>query len=534
MGEAVDPMFTQEPDTQGRNMALELRGIVKNFPGVLANDHVNLKVYAGEVHALLGENGAGKSTLMEITYGLYQKDEGEILLNNQPVSIRTPQDAMRLGIGMVHQHFMLIPAFSVIENMVLGMKCQRYPLLDLEQSTQRVKELAEELEFHIPLSTKVSDLTVGQRQKAEIIKALYRGAKILILDEPTAVLLPQEIEELFTLIQRLREDGVTIVFISHKLNEVIRVSDRVTVMRRGRVIRTLNTIQTTAAELAELMVGQAVDLTMPKEKCRSGEVKLEVKDVCARDDMGVTKLNGLCLSLKAGEIHGLAGVDGNGQQTLVEVLMGLRSAEKGCLIFGGSDMTHVNVAGRIRAGIEHIPEDRQTEGLVLGLSIRDNLLLEHFTDDPFAKNGWLQFDAMNEHAWTLMKEFDIRAPDPNVEVRKLSGGNQQKVALARAIWCNPAVLIAMQPTRGLDIGAATFVRRQMIEARDRGCAVLLISSELDEIMALSDVVSVIYEGRIVETRPTTATNLNRIGFLMAGGRPEDAPVGQAEEITYLT
>ncbi len=519
---------------QGPEVILELRGIVKKFPGVVANDHVDLQVYAGEVHALLGENGAGKSTLMKVVYGLYQKDGGEIFVKNQPASIHVPQDAMALGIGMVHQHFMLVSTFSVIENIVLGLKSKRYPLLDLKEAMQRVKTLADDFGLNVPLTTKVGELTVGQQQKVEIIKALFRGARILILDEPTAVLIPQEIEELFKLIEKLREDGVTILFISHKLKEVMKASDRVTVMRRGVVVKTINTSQTTTAELAELMVGQSVDLSIAKEECQCGEVHMQIEDVFAKDEMGVMKLNGLNLSLRAGEIHGLAGVDGNGQQTLVQAMMGLCETEKGRILFCGKDITKMGVAERILAGVEHIPENRQTEGLVLGMSITDNLLLENFENSPYAKTGWRQFGTMNEHARTLMEKFDIRAPGPNVETKKLSGGNQQKVILARALWRDPMVLIAMQPTRGLDVGAASFIHRQIIEARGRGCAVLIISSELDEIMALSDVISVIYEGRISETRPAAETNLNRIGFLMAGGKPEDAPTGPAEVITYLT
>lgn len=520
--------------TDNRDVVLELRHISKKFPGVVANDAVDLKIYTGEVHALLGENGAGKSTLMKVVYGLYRKDEGEILVRNEPAHIKVPQDAMALGIGMVHQHFMLIPTFSVIENIVLGLKSDQYPLLKLEEAMQRIQKLADDFGLNVPLTLKVSKCTVGQQQKIEIIKALYRGARILILDEPTAVLIPQETEELFKLIEKLRDDGVTIIFISHKLKEVLTVSDRVTVMRRGKVIKTVDTVKTTAFDLAELMVGQAVNLSIQKEKCEPGEVSLKIEDACARDELGAMKLNHLNLSLRAGEIHGLAGVDGNGQQTLVQVIMALCHLEKGHVYFCGKEITKMETAERIKLGIEHIPENRQTEGLVLGMSITDNLLLENFDRPPYATNGIRQFSVMNEHAQTLMQKFDIRAPGPNVEAKKLSGGNQQKVILARTLWRDPKILIAMHPTRGLDVGAASFIHKQMIEARDHGCAVLLISLELDEIMAISDVISVIYEGSITETRPVSETNLNRIGFLMAGGKPEEAPVGPAEEITFLT
>ena len=520
--------------TEGRKVVLELQRIVKKFPGIVANDRIDLKIYEGEIHALLGENGAGKSTLMKVVYGLYQKDEGEILVRDELTNIRIPQDAMALGIGMVHQHFMLIPTFSVIENVVLGLKSDHYPLLDLKQAIQRVQKLADDFGLNVPLSMTVCKCTVGLEQKVEIIKALYRGARILILDEPTAVLIPQEIEELIKLVEKLRDDGVTIIFISHKLKEVLKVSDRITVMRRGRLIKTVDTVQTTATDLAELMVGQVVDLAITKEKCKPGVVSLMLEGACTSDDLGTLKLNNLNLVLKAGEIHGLAGVDGNGQQSLVQVVMALRPLQKGRILFCGNDITKMSTAERIQAGIGHIPENRQTEGLVLGMSISDNLLLENYEHPPYAKKIWRQFKVMNEHASTLMQKFDIRAPGPDMEAKKLSGGNQQKVILARSLWHDPTVLIAMQPTRGLDVGAASFIHKQIVGARDRGCAVLIISSELDEIIAISDVISVIYEGHIVETCPAAQTNLNRIGFLMAGGRPEDAPSGPAEEITFLT
>ena len=516
------------------DVVLELRNIVKRFPGIVANDRVSLKIRAGEVHALLGENGAGKSTLMKVVYGLYHKDEGEILVRHRPVQIRVPQDAMALGIGMVHQHFMLIPNFTVLENIILGLRMRRYPLLDLGQSLERIKGLAADFGLNAPLTTKVGALTVGQQQKVEIIKALYRGARILILDEPTAVLIPQEAEELFKLIEHLRDDGVTLIFISHKLKEVVRVSDRVTVMRRGQLIDTRETSKTTIGELADLMVGKAVDLTIAKRPSVAGESHLELQRVTTRIQPDTRSLQELDLTLRSGEIHGLAGVDGNGQQALVQVMMGLCPVDKGRVLYHGEDISALETAQRIQRGIEHIPENRHTEGLVLGLSVTDNLLLERFERPPFAERGMRQFKSMHEQAVALMQKFDIRAPDPDIQALKLSGGNQQKIILARSLWPDPTVLIAMQPTRGLDVGAASFIHKQMVEARDRGCAVLIISSELDEIMALSDVISVIYEGRIVETRRARETNLNRIGFLMAGGRPEEAPVGPAEEITFLT
>ncbi len=532
--QAVSVTRGQPFSTERREVVLELRQIVKKFPNVLANDHIDLKIYAGEVHALLGENGAGKSTLMKVVYGLYRRDGGQIFVREHLADIRRPQDAMAVGIGMVHQHFMLIPNFSIIENIVLGLRSNRYPLLGLREAARTLQTLADDFGLRAPLTLKVNKLTVGQQQKVEIIKALYRGARILILDEPTAVLLPQETEELFRLIETLRTGGVAIVFISHKLNEVLRISDRVTVMRRGRVVRTLDTFDSNPSELAEAMVGKAVELSISKQACQAGEACLEIEDAHAQDEAGTLKLNGLHLVLRTGEIHGLAGVDGNGQQTLVEALMGLRMLEKGRILFGGKDITSSTMAERMKAGLKHIPENRHTEGLVLGLSVTDNLLLDSFDNAPYSKNGWRQFKSMNKHAETLTRAFDIRTPNPSVEVRKLSGGNQQKVILARSLWSNPTVLIAMQPTRGLDVGAASFIHNQIVKARDRGCAVLIVSSELDEILALSDVISVIYEGHIVETCCAEETNLNRIGFLMAGGKPADAPGGPADPLRSFT
>ncbi|MBL8094708.1 MAG: ABC transporter ATP-binding protein [Anaerolineales bacterium] len=446
------------PHSETGDVILELRNIVKRFPGIVANDHVSLKIRAGEVHALLGENGAGKSTLMKVVYGLYQKDEGEVLVRNQPAHIRVPQDAMALGIGMVHQHFMLVPNFTVIENIILGLRTDRYPLLDLGKSLERIKTLADDFGLNAPLSAKVGGLTVGQQQKVEIIKALYRGARILILDEPTAVLIPQEAEELFKLIEHLRADGVTLIFISHKLKEVLRVSDRITVMRRGQLIDTRDTTATTIVELAELMVGKAVDLSVAKRPSTPGENHLELRRVTTRADQGVRPLQELDLALRSGEIHGLAGVDGNGQQALVQAIMGLCPVAGGQVIFHGRDIRAMETAERISRGIEHIPENRHTEGLVLGLSVTDNLLLERFEHRPFGDRGLRQFKIMRAHAATLMQKFDIRAPNPDIQTLKLSGGNQQKVILARSLWPDPTVLIAMQPTRGLDVGAASFIQ----------------------------------------------------------------------------
>jgi ABC-type uncharacterized transport system ATPase subunit/ABC-type uncharacterized transport system permease subunit len=509
--------------TPVQESALELRQIVKRFPGVLANDHVNLIIRPGEIHALLGENGAGKTTLMNIVYGLYHPDAGQILVRDQPVRLDSPRQAMHLGIGMVHQHFMLIPAFSILENIVLGTQPEHAPLLDLDQATQRVERLCRDFALGVSPTEKVQRITVGQQQKVEIIKALYRGARILILDEPTAVLTPQESEELFNLLRRLRDEGTTIIFISHKLKEVLQISDRVTVMRLGRVVETLDARQVTPVRLAELMVGRAVALQVAKGPAPVGAVQTQIKEVYASNAAGRAALRGISLDLRAGEIHGLAGVDGNGQSELADVVMGLLRVERGKVTFQGHDISSLDTAQRIDLALAHIPEDRHTQGLILDMNIAENLVLDVFDHTPYARHGWRHAGAVMRHAQELMQAFDVRAPGPEIHIRNLSGGNQQKTVLARALGQAPAMLIAMQPTRGLDVGAIAYVHSRIVEARDRGCAVLLISSDLDEILALSDTISVIYEGRILETMPADIVDLTRLGLLMAGTRPESLP-----------
>ncbi len=503
--------------------ALELRQIVKRFPGILANDHVNLAIRPGEIHALLGENGAGKTTLMNIVYGLYQPDAGQILVRGQPRRIDSPREAIHLGIGMVHQHFMLIPAFSIMENIVLGTHPERAPLLDFDQAARRVEQLCRDFVLGVSPAEKVQRITVGQQQKVEIIKALYRGARILILDEPTSVLTPQESEELFNLLRRLRDEGTTIIFISHKLKEVLQISDRVTVMRLGRVIETLDAHQATPLQLAELMVGRAIALQVAKRAAPAGKVQTQIKEVYASSATGRAALQGISLDLRAGEIHGLAGVDGNGQSELVDVVMGLLRVKRGKVSFRGRDISALDTAQRIDLDLAHIPEDRHAQGLILDMNIAENLVLDVFDHTPYVWHGWRHSGAVMRRARELMQAFDVRALGPESPIRNLSGGNQQKVILARALSRSPVVLIAMQPTRGLDVGAITYVHSRIVEARDRGCAVLLISSDLDEILALSDTISVIYEGRILETMPADTVDLTRLGLLMAGTKPERLP-----------
>jgi simple sugar transport system ATP-binding protein len=457
---------------------------------------------------------------MNIVYGLYQPDEGEVRVDGTPVWADSPRKAMELGIGMVHQHFMLIPTLSILENIILGSQAEHPPLLDLKNRAPQIDALCREMGLGVPITEKVGRITLSQQQKLEIIKALSRGARILVLDEPTAVLTPQETVELFTLLRRLRDHGTTIVFISHKLNEVMEISDRVTVMRLGKVVQTLDTAETTPLDLAELMVGRSVALRVEKQPATAGDVRLRVETVYARRDSSQPALRGLSLDLRAGEIRGLAGVDGNGQSELVEVIMGLIAPEQGSIVFQDRDITALDVAGRSALGLAHVPENRHVQGLILDMTVAENLLLDVFDREPYAHRGWMHFDVIADRARELMRTFDVRAPGPETRARSLSGGNQQKTVLARAIARSPSVLVVAQPTRGLDVGAISFVHGEIVEARDRGCAVLLISSDLDELLALSDTISVIYEGQILETMSVGQVDPIQLGLLMAGTRVE--------------
>ena len=503
-------------------LVLEMRGITKRFPGIVANDDVSLDVRKGEVHALLGENGAGKSTLMNILYGLYKPDEGEIRLQGKPVVFTSAKDAIRSGVGMVHQHFMLIPVMTVAENIVLGNEPVRDGvLLDERGAEERVRELSKQYGLAVDPEALVADTTVGQQQRVEILKALYRGAEILILDEPTAVLTPQEATELFAIVRSLQADGKSIIFISHKLNEVLEIADRITVLRRGKKIETVPREGATEESLARAMVGREVLLRVEKPPATPGDALLEVADLHVFDDRGIEKVRGASFTVRAGEIVGIAGVDGNGQSELIDAIAGLRKRESGTIRVGGRALEHATARQMLDAGLGHIPEDRQLRGLVLEFSIAENIALHDYAEPPDAKWGWLFPRKFVERARRLIREFDVRGGGPLTRAGTLSGGNQQKVVAAREIARDPKVLIAAQPTRGLDVGAIEFVHRRLVEERGEGRAILLVSLELEEILSLSDRILVLYEGEIVGEHGTDVSE-EEIGLEMLGGRRQAA------------
>jgi len=496
---------------------LELRGITKRFPGTLANDHVDFDLRRGEVHALLGENGAGKSTLMNILYGLYSPDEGEVLINGEPVRIASPGDAIARGIGMVHQHFMLIPVMSVAENIVLAVEPRRDGvLLDYKSARNRVRDLASSFGFAIDPDAKIEDISVGQQQRVEILKALYRRADILILDEPTAVLTPQEAVELFGILKNLQREGLSIIFISHKLNEVLEIAERVTVLRRGKVIETVPTAGATEEELARRMVGRDVVLRIDKAPSQPTDPILVVEGLTVKDDRDLVKVKDLSFEVRGGEIVAIAGVDGNGQTELIDAITGLRRPEEGRILVEGREVTNANARHHFDVGVGHVPEDRQRRGLVLEFSLAENIGLHDYRKAPFSRFGWLNPKRLLERAKRLIREFDVRGGGPGTPGGALSGGNQQKVILAREIDRDPRVLVAAQPTRGLDVGAIEFVHRRLVEERDEGRAVLLVSLELEEVLSLADRILVIYEGEFVGEFPPTSTE-EELGVAMTGG-----------------
>jgi general nucleoside transport system ATP-binding protein len=501
---------------------LELRGITKRFPGIVANDHIDFDLRPGEVHALLGENGAGKSTLMNIVYGLYSADEGEILIKGEPVTLASPHDAIERGIGMVHQHFMLIPVMTVAENIVLANEPTHAGILiDQSSAERRVRDIAETFKFAVDPHARIEDITVGQQQRVEIMKALYRNADIVILDEPTAVLTPQEARELFGIIRTLTQEGISIIFISHKLNEVLEIADRITVLRRGKQIETIPREGATEAGLARSMVGREVLLRVDKTAPSPGETLLEVEDLEVIDDRGLAAVRDVSFAVRAGEIVGIAGVDGNGQTELIDALAGLRRPAGGSVRIGGRDLTAANAHEHLEAGLGHIPEDRQRRGLVLEFSLAENLLLHDYDKPPFAKLGRLSPRRIVESARSLLGEFDVRGGGPRTLASALSGGNQQKVVVAREVSRDPRVLIAAQPTRGLDVGAIEFVHKRLVAERDEGRAILLVSLELEEILSLSDRILVIYEGRIVGEYPPDVSE-EALGIAMTGAGSEAA------------
>ncbi|MDQ3066086.1 MAG: ABC transporter ATP-binding protein [Actinomycetota bacterium] len=496
---------------------LELRGITKRFPGIVANDSVDFDLRRGEVHALLGENGAGKSTLMNVLYGLYRPDEGQILINGKPAELGSPKAAIEGGVGMVHQHFMLIPVMTVAENIVLATEpVHNGVLLDYDTAEKRVREISTRFGLAVDPSAIVQDITVGQQQRVEILKALYRGADILVLDEPTAVLTPQEAHELFAIIRGLTEQGKSIIFISHKLNEVTEIADRITVLRRGKKIETLPAKGATEESLARLMVGREVLLRVDKGAGQPTDPLLTVANLVVKDDRGIVKVKDVSIEVRGGEIVGIAGVDGNGQTELIDAITGLSNALSGSVVVDGTDVTDYNARKTLDAGLGHIPEDRQRRGLVLDFSLAENLALHDYDHPPASRFGWLSPKRLAARAATLIEEFDVRGGGPQTAAAGLSGGNQQKVILAREIDRNPKVLIAAQPTRGLDVGAIEFVHRRLVEERDQGRAILLVSLELEEILSLSDRILVIFEGEIVgEFAPGVSEE--ELGVAMTGG-----------------
>jgi ABC-type uncharacterized transport system ATPase subunit len=506
---------------------LELKGITKRFGSLVANERIDLSVSPGQVHALLGENGAGKTTLMNVLYGLLQPDEGEILLDGKKVQFGSPKDAIAAGIGMVHQHFMLVPVFTVAENVTLGMEETRPSgLLDRRKARRDVRELSKRYGLAVDPDALVEDLPVGIQQRVEIIKALVRDASVLILDEPTAVLTPAETEDLFRIIRQLKDGGTSIVFISHKLKEVQAIADTITVLRRGAVVGE-KAPSATEDELAAMMVGRSVQLKVSKDAAKPGEVVLDVQDLTVADETGRIWVNEMSFQVRAGEILGLAGVQGNGQTELCEALLGLRPVSSGHIRLNDRDLTHSTPRQRLHAGIAYIPEDRQEDGLVGAFSVADNMILDSYDRPPFASGINLDLGAIASNAAERVQEFDVRTQSADTPVGMLSGGNQQKVILARELGREHKVLVASQPTRGLDVGSIEFVHRRIVQQRDHGVAVLIVSSELDEIYALADRIAVMYEGRITGFRPPSVP-VEELGLLMAGSEAPGA-AAQAPE-----
>jgi general nucleoside transport system ATP-binding protein len=496
---------------------IEMKDITKIFPGTVANDNVNFDLLKSETHVLLGENGAGKTTLMNVLYGLYQPEKGKIFVKGKEVSITNPNEAIKLGIGMVHQHFMLVDNFTVTENIVLGSEPRKGLKLDIPKAKGIVKNLASKYGFNIDPDAVIEDISVGQQQKVEILKALYRGADILILDEPTAVLTPQEIQELGIIIDNLKSEGKSVILITHKLKEVMSMSDRVTIIRRGKVTGIVNTSDTSIDELAELMVGRKVNLVIDKKEANiRGEV-LQIEHLNANDHRGIKVVDDLSLTVHGGEILGIAGVDGNGQTELIEILTGLRKAKSGKITLEGKDIYAKSPREIIDSGVGHIPEDRHKRGLILPLSLYENSMLGRHHKEPFSKKITIDYKYVKKYCNKLIEDFDVRTPSADVKASSLSGGNQQKLIAAREILKDPDLLIASQPTRGLDVGAIEYIHGRLVDERDKGKAVLLVSLELDEVLALSDRIAVMYDGKIVGILDRKDADEQKLGVLMAGG-----------------
>ncbi|MHC2994116.1 MAG: ABC transporter ATP-binding protein [Candidatus Atribacteria bacterium] len=498
--------------------AIELRGIVKRFPGVVANDGIDLKVHHGEIHCLLGENGAGKTTLMRVLYGLYRPDEGEIILNGQPVQMTSPRAALNHHVGMVHQHFRLVPTLSVEENIVLGLDEGTGPFVNFRKTREKISAIADEYGLSVDLQTKVWQLAVGQQQRVEILKALYREVDILIMDEPTSVLTPQEVDQLFTTLRTLVDDGLTIIFITHKLDEVMQVSDRVTVLRQGKVVATLPTAETDKPTLARLMVGREVVFRLEKSPMERSEKLLEVNDLHALNNRGIPALRGVSFDLFGGEILGVAGVSGNGQSELAEVLTGLRKVTKGRVFLAKKEVTNCSAREITDLNVAHIPAERIRIGIVPALSIRENLILKDYRHPPFSHWEFLNNKKAEENANRAMSDYQIVAPNDETPAMLLSGGNIQRVILARELSKNPSLIVAAHPTYGLDVGATEQIRQILLAQRGRGVATLLISEDLEEIMTLSDRIMVLFNGEVMGIIDADGADIEEIGLMMAGTR----------------
>ncbi len=496
---------------------IEMLGIRKEFPGIVANDDITLQVKEGEIHAILGENGAGKSTLMSILFGLYHADKGVIKVRGKEVHIKDPNDAFALGIGMVHQHFQLVHNFTVAENIIMGKEGGF--VYDIKKASRKIKEISERYGLSIEPDMVIDSITVGMQQRVEILKMLYRDADILIFDEPTAVLTPQEIDELMEIMKNLAAEGKSIILITHKLDEIKKVASRCTIIRRGRLIDVVDVATTSVEDMAAAMVGRPVSFKVSKAPSKPGKAILEIENLSVMNSKGVLGVKNFSLSVHAGEIIGLAGVDGNGQSELVEAITGLRKAASGTIKFNGRDITDLDIAERNDMGLGHIPEDRQKRGLILSAPLTSNMVIKEFTKSPFSKHGLLDYPAIREYSEKIIKKFDVRSGEGADSLAgKLSGGNQQKAIIGREITADPDLLIAVQPTRGLDVGAIEFIHQQLVDERDRGKAVFLVSFELDEIFNLSDKIAVISGGELIDIVDTSTTDEHAVGLMMAGIR----------------
>ena len=506
------------------NYVIEMRNITKKFPGIVANDNITFQLKKGEIHALLGENGAGKSTLMSVLFGLYQPEEGEIYVNGKLSEIRNPNDAHHYGIGMVHQHFKLVECFSVVDNIILGNEDSKLGFVSKKQAREKVKRLSEQYGLNVDLDATISDITVGQQQRVEILKMLYRDNEILIFDEPTAVLTPQEITELMKIMKNLKDEGKSIIFISHKLNEIKAICDRCTVLRKGKCVGTVDTATTSIEELSEMMVGRMVKMSVDKKDATPKEVVLEVKNICVKSKTHKkNSINNVSINVRSGEIVCIAGIEGNGQTDFVNAITGLEKIESGEILLDNEDISDKNIRYRNTHGISHITEDRHKYGLILDFTLQENLVLQRYFEPQFQNHGFIKFDEVNQYARKLIDEYDIRSGQGPITIaRSMSGGNQQKAIVAREIDRNHHLLIAFQPTRGLDVGAIESIHERIVKKRDEGDAVLLVSLELDEVMNLSDRIYVMYEGEIVGEFDPKKVTIQELGLYMSGAKRQES------------